>query len=322
MFNLRVDLIFPISHRESIEFVLDFFKAYLNQSGQVDHRRLLLTIHILGPKEKFEDSGFFFPVFRRSNKFAVFGFRRRKVIYSDNTDVRVKFSKTKCKVEIKPGNLQNLSNHILDIVLWWTGEMLERQGYVRVHAAGFVRNGLTQCIFAQSGTGKSLLSFLLAQADQAVLGDELLFIKNLQVIPMVIPLRLSEADFLKWSSVKIEPQKNQLHLRSNSTQNKFSISGLTRDPLEQPLFGSLVYLQKEASPYPKIKFLMELTLGLGLPQMGQYLIRMDSFLSLIGVAIQRFSFGVNLLRKDKLNVLVRKDNPISTVQELLNPPRN
>lgn len=163
------------------------------------------------------------------------------------------------------------------------GETLEKRGWFRIHAAGLFENGELQLWNAQPGAGKSTrtLHHLFGTSNE-LYGDEQVMIKDGVVYPFPLPVAV-DAEEKAFSS------RTRKFLGSRKILHRIS-----SERVGKPTRHFKVRFVTERKSFAKSQFMFSFTLGLGLPQMREYMIRKDNLAWLANQATRRLRYASTL----------------------------
>jgi hypothetical protein len=174
------------------------------------------------------------------------------------------------------------------------GEILERSGWFRLHAAGIAEEGTKLCLWhAPRGSGKSVRTLRQLQAGRKLLaGDEMIFFHNGVAYPFPIPV------------ASIDESRGSIDQRTFVGSTKF----LHPIPSERVIAPTADFIIKTVvkfrlQPFALAYWFASVILGLGLPQMGVYLVRKDTFMWLALQAFRRARFAFKLWRDGRVKFI-------------------
>lgn len=205
----------------------------------------------------------------------------------------------------------NIENYIHSSV----GELLERRGYFRLHAAGRIVNDQALLYFGSSGTGKSeLIRHCLSQrGEHDILGDEMILIRaarqRLQEPQLDSHIALHALAYPVPVATVVSSRTSSLTDRSRLFLGV--CKELTSIPPDRVAKGELlaqiiaVFETPDSRWRLAAQWIVSFTLGLGLAQMREYLIRIDLAPWLIGQAIRRARFAHLLLTRSHVSFISR-----------------
>jgi hypothetical protein len=164
------------------------------------------------------------------------------------------------------------------------GELLENLGYRRLHAAAFLKkNGMAEVIVAPSGAGKSTLVAQLISRGEKVFSDEIVLIKGDTVFAFPLPVA-SE-------SIQTVSTRSRKFLGSSKPLLPIALKSVAAPSKVECIF----FVTNSPRLVRPFEWVLVVTLGLGLPQMKEYLVRSDSFFALPRVAVRRIAFALGNL---------------------------
>lgn len=186
------------------------------------------------------------------------------------------------------------------------GESLERSGWVRLHACGFVLGDQAIIIPGDSGQGKSTFSlWLLENTNLSLLSDELILTNGKHYLGF--PMRISIKN-------KGEIQNRAAEFWSRSRwKSRWQISIPSPRLHRQPIQGQVVFLPQQSQNFAKwqVRFLM----GLGIAQMKEYLLRPSNIGNLFVFLLRRTKI-LFLLKKNCSNLRSWQSNSANNFEEI------
>lgn len=196
-------------------------------------------------------------------------------------------------------NIHSIYNTIYLSIISHLVETFENSGWVPLHAFSAAYKNKNFALVAPSGFGKSLLAISLSRDSEfKVYGDELLFIKDSQAIP--IPLRLAlapsilQALNINFSDLRPIYQNDQIHKMTMPNNSPLT----TLEHLDNLFFISKkIPWVKNISPKISLAALWPLLSASGVPQMIQYLLRFD-FLSQLPLKIWRRFEAIKIIERE------------------------
>lgn len=204
------------------------------------------------------------------------------------------------------------------------GEALDLRGFHRLHAVGFEFNGQAVVMAADSGLGKSATAALLMQNGRAkVFSDEMPLISEGKIYPFPIRMALhrhvaqslgidlaTARDFKR----KIYPTKALIEIEPQAVASVL--------PLSRFYFGVLgdSPTARSMSLSEKLRLIVTIVMGLGLPQMAEHMLRANNLLSLARIALSRLKTAIEILGGSKKKIdaqtIVLSTHPKANLQEL------
>jgi hypothetical protein len=220
----------------------------------------------------------------------------RKLVFANQQILFFQTSRQFRSVRVYQNN--SSADYIINFIHSSVGELMERNGFVRLHALGVSIGRLTKVYLAPQGAGKSYAAVRLLKAQNTfLLGDETVFEKAGHLFSYPVPIASCE----KAASAPLLRQRNFLSKR------KFLVE-IPADRVSHALpLDRVKYVSTWPRPLSLLTWLIETTLGLGLPQMKEYVIRKDTVLVLPAIAFQRFCFAIRALREKRVDFISIKE---------------
>jgi hypothetical protein len=204
------------------------------------------------------------------------------------------------------------------------GEALDLRGFHRLHAVGFEINGQAVVMAADSGLGKSATAALLLQNRLAkIFSDEMPLISDGKIYPFPIRMALHRTvaqslgidlstarDFKR----KIYPTKALLEIDPKAVA--------PAAPLSRFYFGvsGKTSSARSMSLGEKLRFIVTVVMGLGLPQMAEHMLRANNLFSLAQIALSRLKTAIEILggskKKIEAQTIILTSHPKAGLQEL------
>ncbi|MES2857180.1 MAG: hypothetical protein V4692_15030 [Bdellovibrionota bacterium] len=185
---------------------------------------------------------------------------------------------------------ENVSVDVIENYMAATwGELLEKRGVMRLHAAGFVQDGGTEIYVAKSGAGKSTLISRILGRGEKIFSDEIVLVEKNFAHAFPLPIALEETR-------AHESKRRRRFL--GSTKPIYSVE---RNSVASPAkVERIVFVTDSIFVARHLEWIFTVTLGLGLPQMKEYLVRSNSCGDLFRFAVRRFAFALTILATRRL----------------------
>lgn len=210
-----------------------------------------------------------------------YGLSKRFVRYNDGAKVLLEKKQCKQTVLLAAPNPERLRELLYILISAQVGWLLEKDGWVRLHAAAFTDRGSVRIIFGESGLGKSTAAGVALFRGEKVWSDDLLMVSpDRRIHPWPCPLKLSP-DSLKLMG--IQPQVGSAFPRALfGTKHQV--------PIPEHQVGEITPIGEIESPYSRFEFGLRVLTGLGLMQMLEFNLRLDMVGTLTRIALRRLFF--------------------------------
>lgn len=208
----------------------------------------------------------------------------RKVSWKDGPEVRFAMTKTGRVAQVT--NHKNAPGYIENYLNSAVGEILERRGWFRIHAAGITVGDELEIWHASRGAGKSVRTLRALTKSQASLaGDEMIFFHEGKALPYPLPIAtLGEENAVSTEQRTFIGSTKNLHFIPKS-----------RVSLPSANYQVNAVVNTRFIPVAMATWILSVVLGLGLPQMRVYLVRRDTFCWLAWQAFRRLGFALKLI---------------------------
>ena len=236
----------------------------------------------------------------------------------------LRWEKNESQILIK---IFGLNPDLIFEMLWMSlissvGWELESLGFMRLHALSFSHNRQTSIIQLPSGGGKSSLAHgLLRRHDCQIFSDEIVLFDGAKIFPFPIRISLTQ-DFLS---------KSDLPSESRAFPRKiYPTKFLTKIPSEQiasksePQFlwigrGGFARQEsfKAASLKLQISHFFSSLLGLGLPQMAEFHLRVDEIPRIFKIFGLRLLRLIQLRQQTDLQEIILGQDQVQNIEMLL-----
>ncbi|MCB0350766.1 MAG: hypothetical protein KDD38_06255 [Bdellovibrionales bacterium] len=268
--------------------------------------------------------------FKRPKSLPIF-WRPGLFVYKTKTSTYYSYNSDETKLEIVFGekrhlkvfgqNIDKLHYIIYLSIISHLVETLEKEGWMPIHAFSASYKSKNFALIAPSGFGKSRLALkLMNDTEFQVFGDELAFIRNDELLP--IPLRFAVAkpvlDMLGIGTKGLRPlfQDGRLHKITLPAPNERDVSPLRIDQLILVSNKSNLWraLSKKISGIDTWFMLLS---AVGVPQMVQYLLRLNFIFRLPTIIYSRYKIMRSLENADLYFEVEGDPADISGLKEIL-----
>lgn len=204
----------------------------------------------------------------------------------------------KISVQVQPDEFTDEILYLL--MLSFSGELLDQQGWHRIHSAGLTEGSIASVYPRASLYGKSnyILKCLENNRDIQILGDENVITNGRQVLPFASPIHLKSDRREKISS------PYYLDRRSKKLWGERFLFQIPEDRVSGPVHTFNLYFKNRAQ---MLWFFFEFPLGLGVVQMREFMIRPDNGLLLPLIFIRRLKTLLFLIPHMKIGDFKRVD---------------
>ncbi|HVK60710.1 MAG TPA: hypothetical protein VM432_04125 [Bdellovibrionales bacterium] len=225
--------------------------------------------------------------------------KSRQIQFDDGSRARIEFSDAARRADFKLGS--SATDFIENFMLASWGEILEKRGFFRLHAAAIAGEEGAQLFVAYSGAGKSTLISRAIESGIKIYTDEMALIFDGSIYACPVPLALDGQN-----KSSLNKSRSRSYLGSSKP-----LFPLTESMLAGPAkVQSIVFVSNSISFARPIEWIVSVTLGLGLPQMKEYLVRFDNFGWLMSAAVRRFAFAFTCLIERR--VMFQSENEFRT----------
>jgi hypothetical protein len=201
-------------------------------------------------------------------------------------DTGLQNRKAKLFVKTKEAGYEALYYYLLSSI----GEALDRKGLHRMHAVAYEQEPGANCLPLDSKQGKTTRALrLLVWSEQRLFGDEIVLTDGVQLYPFPIRLAVRPDVYEEFRVVPAE-----VFQRSLGGQ-KFLVT-IPRSRVAAPT-ENFRLLFTGAKFFSLFHFSKNFLLGLGLPQMREFMLRPNAIFSLSKIAFLRVRCFVKLVRK-------------------------
>lgn len=165
------------------------------------------------------------------------------------------------------------------------GELLDTKKIHRLHAVAIQDPFHTICLPLDSGQGKTTRALqALVQSDKKILGDEIILTDGKKIYPFPLRMAVRPEIFETW--------KSQLKLSQEIDRQDAGIKYLV--PIPQERVGKETN-QFELQLKNPVLFLFKFAVGLGVPQMREYMLRPGQINKLTKIFFFRLVCGIRLI---------------------------
>jgi hypothetical protein len=212
-----------------------------------------------------------------------FSKNQREVQSKDGSRLRARYSRDRVVAEFEIGHSIWIAVNFIHSAV---GERLEKRGFVRLHAAGFLTSEGAQVLVAPQGAGKSTLA---SRSSVPIFSDEIVYLKDGVVFAYPIPIAtaLSPGASRRTASPRTTPRPNVAEW-SITAMGKTKFLSQVESPASPAKLAELVLVYRRS----KLVAVAELIFGRGLPQMWPYLLRRTNIVYFPCVAWRRTAFFV------------------------------
>ncbi len=264
--------------------------------------------------------------------------RIRTCDYGNGTLCRAESFRSKVglrrKFEIKSASLEHLHEVVYLAILSAVGEELEVRGMVRLHALGLLYDNKAFVLMMPSGCGKSSLAVLAIKKElkHFLFSDEIVLyhLKQRVVLPFPLPISLkpSVAENLDLPPTAGRSFKRKIFGRKlhHSVPRGAIAPPAPLGPVALCSPSKVSNLQMDMSMGLKARLVINVLLGLGLPQMTEHLLRLDALARLLTILINRwrlawricrfhslYNFQVSTRPLENFATLISEENPSANV---------
>lgn len=219
----------------------------------------------------------------------VFGWGRQKCYRTaDGICMNIEFASDR-RVEIKGPGAEIIYETLYLLILSTLGEWFESKGWIRLHALSLETESGPMAFIAPQGFGKSLLSGLLLRGNSKLrlLGDEIAFVKGHHFLAFPLRLALDSSIAIKF---QIACSGRQTYRDGKAHKAILADRPVKAKTLLPPQIFFIRSIDKKWKIVPGLSIIsgFEIISGRGLPQMLQYIYRLDGLANLIQTLIHRW----------------------------------
>lgn len=244
---------------------------------------------------------FFLLPFMMNSDCAAFGWwSKRMVHYSNGSGFYRQKKSEQIEIQVKGNQEQHIRQAAFHVIISAVGELLEKQGYLRLHAAA-LKNRSSQAgvlLFGLSGSGKSTLILQALEEKQIeILGDDLIFCKGDRLYSFPLHIFASQQEF---QALNLAP--GPIFGESSAQESIYKIP--QHKIAESCQLGSIAYLKtdsyqwmtSELSLFEYVTFVLSIIFGIHLAQKWEYVCRLDNFAFAIRLFFSRLILSLKLLK--------------------------
>ena len=235
------------------------------------------------------------PLLRLQSKLGIVGVGRRfrSLSSADGSVLELRSTKTVTEIRYWSSNRENASL-LVNAIQSTVGERLEKAGFLRLHAAAYCGPKEATVVCGMSGAGKStLIAKILEKTPSSIFSDEVTLTKSNMVYAYPTPLALDpeSCDRYSFSTRVSEPRR---------------LKGRAKllFPVPYARVQQVAHIERivaiESSYFRSLKWIVQVVLGLGLPQMWPYMLRLENTLWLVRLAARRAVFAVAMVLNQKI----------------------
>lgn len=214
-----------------------------------------------------------------------------------------KFESKQKKIQVYTDNEDLFFEITYMMVLSLSGEFLEKNKIMRLHALSFTKNQKTFCLWGKRKAGKSTLAQALIDQDSVCFFSDEISLYDLsteKILPFPIRIALENPPHATTQLMNLRVPKRQYldqKFMCDVPENRISKSSLLNQfiILDERKDKNQIYSPKLQE---KILFLVHLLFGTGLIQMWEYLVRPDNLLELAKIFFYRFLLYLHLRNKN------------------------
>lgn len=298
--GVRVRVISEKTGAESVlEALLEDFRFFEAASDASEaHPEIEMILHLGSPPADLLRSGR--PLFK-TRMCAVHGLGRDRVCdYGDGMLVHGAASSHGRRFQVYARSREEIYEAAYVALLSAVGEELDRRGFHRVHALGITSVDRCGLVILPQGGGKSAMAALLSGRFR-LFSDEIPLIRDGVLYPF--PIRIA-----------LRPEVSAA-LGLDLTARRFArrifpeklLYPITSDQVAEPARCDFVVVGRLGADTPRIvttasslalaELLRSMTVGIGVPQMAEHMLRIDNSVGLLRIASSRSKEAVSLAWK-------------------------
>lgn len=246
-----------------------------------------------------------------------FGWRRERLCdYGEGTRVHSWFDGGRRIFQVEAGETELAYEALYSAVLSAVGEELDWLGYHRVHALGLEIGQERALLILPTGGGKSAIAALLLKQGARIFSDESPLIRAGRIYPFPVRGAL-HPEVAQALSIETSGRVFQRKLFPAKVLFEFPAHSVAQPgPLTRIFFP-----EAQASGTGRFRGLWVLfkscVIGLGLAQMSEYMIRLDSVYRLPIIALRRLVTCIGLVRRARCSVILLDSNARNGAATLL-----
>lgn len=244
--------------------------------------------------------------------------KNRTARYPDGAMVRLRARKEDRALEIFSDSPERARELAFLALLSMIGELLESQGYIRLHALGLIVDGETSVYLGLSGTGKSSSAYqALREQTALILSDEILFAAQDGTV-LGLPLRMSLAPSV--AAALQADLENAREFRRTGYRTKLLFPIPLSSIAEQGRITRFIAVFPEDAVGTRLfwpaEWIVNIVMGRHLPQIVELALRLDTILPLTKFAVRRLSFAVRMALFGRVRFLEARANPLQNWEQL------
>lgn len=239
-------------------------------------------------------------LFKRENRYVSGLWKSRTVVIPDQAKLVSKYGKKNIAAHFYVQSITESFDLLVDFIHSSCGELLERQGGLRVHSLVIQNqtNHMPVVVFARMNEGKSTFACHLQNGSQfSVYSDELCVLLENEIIPIPLMIALKEKPSDVSTSHVLRKNLNRYLLPlKNAPQPLLSFeSSMWFVNTTKPISDAQIKLNL----FEKMKYIFYFVKGDGLPQFYEFYLRADSILGLFNLMWNRFSQTCSIMKKNE-----------------------
>lgn len=229
-------------------------------------------------------------LFRFKNARA-YGFNRRHIAYSEERCVYLEKEGGRYVVHLYDSSAEYINDLLYVTMNSLAGWILEKNGWIRLHAVSYPSENETVAITGDSGIGKSGYALKRLRNAQAIFSDEITLIAPEGAIyPWPIPIQIDKNII---QLLNMDPGELVVFPKRNYREK-------WQYPVPRHLIACPARLGRVETPHSLWGVIYRVTLGLGLPQILEYQLRADNIATIIRILMRRFIFIIRLQSAGRL----------------------
>jgi hypothetical protein len=220
-----------------------------------------------------------------------YGFRNRLIKYPGGHSILLQNRKGTVKAFLCCDENNFLNELLFLTISSLVGWQKESEGWVRLHALSYLKNGSAISYFGDSGIGKSTTAVKYLRSGIPIFSDEITLVSPAGVVhawPIPVQLTPKTAAELSIDINSLVPFEKRIF----ATKYQLILHG-------QDL-ASPTELQEVRTPHSFLAAIFKMTIGTGLPQIIEMQLRSDNLLNISRIMFRRLKFALSLAAKNKL----------------------
>ena len=230
----------------------------------------------------------------------------RQCRHSENTQSSIRRLGRVTEVSVFGSDRDEIREVVFVIIVSLLGWELEKLGYIRCHAASIDDGQSVSLLQLPSGSGKSgiaLETLRMLPVGWNILGDEVAIINS--HLAFSFPIGIAASKELV-SALKIESKAK--YFKRAKFKGKYIVP--IPEPKSKRPLGRIIFQYRPGRPgqlraptiLDSLKWLFSTALGLGLPQMREFILRFEECPWVIRIFFRRLSFCFSILKLRQLQV--------------------